>query len=103
MSKTLADKKVNHLIKSVNRDLYNDVFKDRFWVRQYQKAKVDGISYYLFELCDRLQPERNEVIRGWFNEYEVMSYKFWDALNNFIIYSDFWKLYWAKKEKENIQ
>lgn len=103
MSKSLYDKKVNCNVKKLNRQLLNDVFKDRFWARQVQKSKADGIDYYLYELCDREQPERNELIRGWLNYWEICSsYKIWEAMNNFIITSDFWSKYWADKKKSGV-
>ena len=48
MSKTKTDKKVNRKVKEFNKALKKDVFKDRFWVRQYQKTKCDGLNYYLY-------------------------------------------------------
>ena len=103
MSKSLYDKKVNRNVRKLNRQLLDDVFKDRFWARQVQKSKADGIEYYLYELCDREQPERNELIHGWLNYWEICnSYKIWRAMNDFIITSDFWNKYWADKEKSGV-
>lgn len=100
MSKSLYDKKVNRNVKRLNRQLLNDVFGDRFWARQVQKSRADGIEYYLYELCDRKQPERNELIHGWLNYWEICSsHKIWKAMNDFIITSDFWSKYWEAKEK----
>lgn len=100
MSKSLYAKKVNSNIKKLNSQLLHDVFGDRFWARQVQKARgVDGIEYFLYELCDREQPERNTIVH-WANYWEICSsYKVWEEMNNFIITSDFWTKYWEKKEK----
>lgn len=100
MSKTKTDKKVNRKVREFNRELRNDVFKDRFWVRQYQKAQVDGLSYYLYELVDNEQPERNRVIRSWILGISpfFMS-EIWEGMNDFIIKSDFWEQYWRKKNE----
>lgn len=98
MSKTNMDKKVNRYIKKVNKDLENDVFKDRFWLRQYQKGRADGMEYYLYELCDRLEPERNRVVKHWLNGCEALGYYLMRELNDFIITSDFWKLYWEERD-----
>ena len=95
--KSLMDRKVNRDIKDLNRKLEQDVFGRRFWARQYQKAQVDGIGYYLYELCDREQPERNYVIRHWMTGWEIYRFhKVWEEMNNFIVTSDFWAKYHKK-------
>jgi len=100
--KTLTDKKVNKKVKEFNKALKQDLFKDRFWVRQYQKARVDGSNYYLYELMDRIQPERNQVIREWMRgESPFFMSKIYEEMNNFIVFSDFWEKYWKEREKEN--
>lgn len=95
MKKSLYVKKVNRNIRKLNRQLANDVFGNRFWARQYQKARgEDGIDYFLYELCDREQPERNILINGWLNYWAICSsYKVWEAMNDFIVRSDFWSKY----------
>lgn len=104
MSKTKVDKKVNRHIKKLNKDLREDVFGDRFFARQYQKAYVDGLSYYLYELIDRDQPERNRVIRHWLWSGEILhSNKVHIEMNEFIITSDFWKRYWEKHPKKQFR
>ena len=50
MSKTKDDRLVNRNVKKLNRQLANDVFGDRFYARQIQKGKGDGIMYYMYEL-----------------------------------------------------
>ena len=96
--KTKIDKKVNKKVRQFNKELKEDVFNGRFWVRQYQKARVDGVEYYLYELMDREQPERNKLVRGWLLGISpfFMS-EIWDGMNTFIVKSDFWEQYWRKK------
>lgn len=91
--KTKADKKVNRIAKQLNKSIAADVFGNRFWARQAQKAKVDGINYYLYELRDRLQPERNKLLQ-WDNEFAFITFHHLAlAMNDFIIESDFWEKY----------
>lgn len=92
--KTKTDKRINKKIKAFNKTLEKDVFRNRFWVRQYQKQTYDHDQYYLYELCDRLEPERNRVIYKWLrgNSVFFMSDIF-DEMNSFILESDFWELY----------
>jgi hypothetical protein len=90
--KTNIDKKVNKTVKKINNQLKADVFGNRFWIRQYRKSRVDGISYYLYELCDRKQPFRNKIIPGWLDEFEILTFNKLDIeINKFIVSSDFWK------------
>ena len=63
--KSSTDKKVNRIVRKFNKSLKKDVFNGRFWVRQYQKARADGLYYYLYELKDREDPSRDTVIRNW--------------------------------------
>lgn len=92
--KTKTDKRINKKIRAFNKTLEKDVFRNRFWVRQYQKQTYDHSQYYLYELCDRLEPERNRVIYKWLrgNSVFFMSDIF-DEMNSFILESDFWELY----------
>jgi len=39
MSKTLIDKKVNRVIKKLNKQIKQDVFGNRFEARQLQKSR----------------------------------------------------------------
>ena len=94
--KTKVDKKVNKIVKSINRQLKQDVFKDRFWIRQVQKQKNEyGMQFYLFEMRDRLEPNRNSIIaQGWiWGENRFLVSGLYEAINDFIIKSDFWSLY----------
>ena len=97
--KSKVDKKVNRKVREFNKELKKDVFNGRFWVRQYQKARVDGLDYYLYELMDREQPERNEIIRGWILGISAFFMSdIWEGMNNFIITSNFWDKYWEAKK-----
>ena len=98
MSKTKTDKKVNKKVREFNKSLKEDVFENRFWVRQYQKALLDGVSYYLYELIDELGSNRNRIIREWIRgESDFFMHKIFEEMNDFIIKSDFWELW--RKEK----
>ena len=104
MSKSKTDKKVNRLVRNINKQLKADVFGDRFWVRQMQKAKVDGMEYYLYEMKDRLEPNRDSIIaEGWIwggSHFFVSS--IYEAMNDFIVKSDFWSKYnGSYYDKEN--
>ena len=103
MGKTKTDRKVNKKIKAFNRSLRQDVFKDRFWVRQYQKTVVNGSSYYLYELMDREEPDRNRIIYQWIRgESPFFMSEIWEEMNDFIIWSNFWDKYWEGKEKNGV-
>ena len=93
MSKTLEAKKVNRIIKKINRDLQKDVYGDRFYCWQIQKSFGDGIEYFRFKLTDKEQPER-DYITYWFDTFEICKSNkmFWE-INDFIIKSDFWSKY----------
>ena len=95
MSKSKTDKKVNRLVRNINKQLKADVFGDRFWVRQMQKAKVDGMEYYLYEMKDKLEPNRDSIIaEGWIwggSHFFVSS--IYEAMNDFRVKSDFWSKY----------
>lgn len=95
MSKSLIDKKVNRAVKNLNRSLKKDVFGTRFELRQYRKSRGnDGVEYYLYQMIDNEQPERNELVRGWETGYAIIHFSpLWIAMNDFIIKSDFWSKY----------
>lgn len=91
--KTKADKKVNKIARKLNKQLKEDVFGNRFWVRQVAKARVDSVSFYLYELRDRLEPERNITLE-WESEFRLITFDHLALkMNTFIIESDFWSLY----------
>lgn len=97
MSKTKIDRKVNKIVKAMNENLKADVFKDRFWFKQIQKAKNScGMEYYLYELRDRLEPNRNSIIsEGWmWGESPFFENHLWEAMNDFIVKSSFWSIYY---------
>ena len=93
MGKTLGERKMLRKIREFNKSLEKDVFGKRFWIREYQKSRDGNMSYFLYELKDREDPNRDQVIRGWFNEFEY--WKVFEEMNNFIITSDFWEKYRA--------
>ena len=96
MSKTKVDKKINRIVKNINKELEQDVFKNRFWIRQVKKSKgEDNMQYYLYELRDRLEPERNSLLRkGWlWGSSTFLRADFFEEVNDFIIKSDFWAKY----------
>ena len=77
MSKTKTDKKVNRVIKRINKELREDVFKDRFYFRQVEKARGEcNLQYYLYEMCDKLEPERNYIIPWIWRRLSVPSRRF---------------------------
>lgn len=86
-------KKVNRRVRKLNKQLMQDVFGDRFWVKEVQKSYKDDIHYFMYELRDRKEPERNKLI-GWFTEFSLLTFNdLWLEMNNFIVTSDFWKTY----------
>ena len=97
MSKTKDDRLVNRNVKKLNRQLAQDVFGDRFYARQIQKSKGDGVMYYMYELCDREQPNRNRIV-PWETAFAIGTLnKIWTEMNEFIVTSDFWEKYRANK------
>lgn len=102
--KTKVDKKINRIVKGMNKELKEDVFGDRFWLRQVKKQKgEDGMQYYLYELKDRIEPERDTLIRGWLWGHSVfLRAELFDAVNDFIIRSDFWAKYYNDMSRYSI-
>ena len=101
--KTRAEKMVNKEAKRFNKDLKHDLFAGRFYIHQCKKSRCDGTSWFLYELRDREQPERNCLIPGWLNQYDFMR-RVCMEMNDFIICSDFWSKYNGHPEaydKEN--
>ena len=87
-------RKVNRRARQLNKQLAQDVFGNRFWVRQVQKQYKNDIHYFQYELRDRLQPERNRLVSGWLSEFALITFNdLWLEMNDFIITSDFWKTY----------
>ena len=84
------DRKVNKIVKKFNKQLAQDVYKDRFYIKQYKKSIHDDIHYYMYELCDNLQPNRNLII-GWYTSFDILTFNnIAIQMNNFIVDSDFW-------------
>ena len=97
MSKTKDDRLVNRNVKKLNKQLAQDVFGDRFCARQIRKSKGDGVMYYMYELCDREQPNRNRIV-PWETAFAIdILNKIWTEMNEFIVTSDFWEKYRANK------
>ena len=97
MSKTKDDRLVNRNVKKLNRQLTQDVFGDRFYARQIRKSKGDGVMYYMNEVCDREQPNRNRIV-PWETAFAIDTLnKIWTEMNEFIVTSDFWEKYRANK------
>lgn len=87
-------RKVNRRARQLNKQLNQDVFGNRFWIKEVNKQYLNGIHYFMYELRDRLQPERNQIINEWFNEFQLLKFNdLWIKMNDFIITSDFWKKY----------
>lgn len=87
-------RKVNRRARELNKQLKQDVFGNRFWIREYCKQYVNDVHYFMYELRDREQPNRNEVIPEWFNEFQLLKFNdLWLKMNDFIIGSDFWDKY----------
>lgn len=104
MAKTKQDKKINRIARELNKELEKDLFKDRFWVHQVKKSKgVDDLQYYLYELCDRLEPERNSIFNcGWLWGGSIfLKSDFFEQMNDFIVKSDFWAKYWNDESRYN--
>lgn len=97
MAKTKMDRKVNKMVRQFNKSLREDLFKDRFWVRQMQKATVDGLQYYLYECIDNLHPENNRIVLWQYGGSYFFMSKIWEEMNDLIVRSDFWDLYHANR------
>lgn len=87
-------KRVNRRIRQLNKQLKEDVFGNRFELRQVKKAFGDGIELFLYEMRDNLQPERNCYCSQWYSAFDICKFNNIDIdINNFIVKSDFWKTY----------
>ncbi len=81
--KTAKDREVNAMARKINREVATSSFGDRYSVRQAQKANG---AYYLYEMCDKVNPENNRIVRRWLSYYNIV--KFNDLvmeLNDFIV------------------
>ena len=103
MAKTRTDRKVNRKVKQFNKELREDVFKGRFEVRQLEKTRVDGMQYYLYEVRDNHHPERNRIVPWEWGDSIFFMNKIWEEMNDLIITSDFWTLYWAERKAQEEQ
>lgn len=94
--KTKQDKNLNHICKTLNRQLRHDVFQDRFTVRQIRKdGFVDdhSLHWYIMELCDKKDPSRNKLfhLTNWYGK--SMMCEVYSKMNDFIVESDFWNTF----------
>lgn len=93
--KSKSDKKVNRLVKSLNRQIRNDVFGDRFSLLQvFKTGKYDCHDYhvFLYRFIDKKHPDRN--FEKYFDEGEILiQKKLYIEMNEFIILSDFWNTF----------
>lgn len=103
MAKTKTDRKVNRKVKQFNKELREDVFKGRFEVRQLEKTRVDSMQYYLYEVRDNHHPERNRIVPWEWGDSIFFMNKIWMEMNDLIITSDFWDLYWAERRAKEEQ
>jgi hypothetical protein len=100
MAKNKTDKRINKIVKQINRELKQDVFGDRFWLKQIRKTRVDGLNYYLYELKDRQEPNRDSYTKSWiWGESQFVISSFNESINDFIVRSDFWAKYWNDETK----
>ena len=91
--KNIDDRRVNKNVRKLNKELQNDVFRDRFEARQYKKSRKEGISYYMYLLIDNKHPERNMIV-PWESAFSIYQFNhIWLAMNDFIVSSDFWQTY----------
>ena len=81
-----------------NKYMYEDVFKNRFKyrIKEYRYNEYEPYySLFCVEFIDEEEPERNK--EDWFDFHNIIWGGFgacknaWQVMNNFIIYSDFWK------------
>ena len=47
MPESKVHKRINKKVREFNKELKEDIFNGRFELRQYQKAKLDDMHYYL--------------------------------------------------------
>ena len=91
MKKTTERKRVNRKVKHINKNIRQDVFKDRFEVRQYRFVRKHGTYYYCYKLIDHKDKSRNKII-WWKSGFEILNFQAIEVeLNDFIVTSDFWK------------
>lgn len=104
MAKSKEERRINRIVRKINKQLQEDVFKDRFWIRQVRKQKdEDGFTYYLYEMIDRQEPDRNSIIpQGWlWGGSQFIASDLYEAINDFIVKSSFWSIYFNDPERYN--
>ena len=91
--KTKIDKKMNQIVKQINKKMFNDVFKNCFYFQQVSKKRIDNKQYYLYKICDNIQTER-EAYLEWITPNSCLIFSaFYELANDFIVKSDFWARY----------
>lgn len=103
MKRTKADKKVNRIVRQINKQLRDDVFGDRFSVVQLKRtAPYDDCRsyfYYIYQLRDAAQPDRN--CEAHYSQDEITMTNglcILKNLNDFIVESNFWDIFDTKEE-----
>lgn len=102
MAKTKIDRKINRVVRKINKDLREDLFGNRFWIQQVKKSRdEDGLQYYLYMMRDRLEPNRDAYI-GWiWGGSMFLASDFYKPINDFIVKSDFWSKYFNDETRYN--
>lgn len=57
--KTKSDKRMNRTAKAINKMLKNDEVISNYRVQQYVKHRIEGISYYVYQI---INIETNKVL-----------------------------------------
>lgn len=104
------DKKIVHFVKVLNRQVRNDVFGERFYLRQIAKGAdvTRDNRYYDYEFVDNEDPKRNFKHRYWLSKhgteisYAFLCHQVAFDYNNFIIKSDFWEKYYNNSNERSI-
>lgn len=100
--KNKQDKKVNKSVRMLNKNIREDVFGNRFEIRQVQKSRYTDcpeICIYRYKLIDYEEQKRNYETR-WYSCFEIcVLNKLWIEMNDFIVKSDFWYKYRSGKNE----
>ena len=86
-------RKLNKMIRNINKNLQTDVFKDRFYIKVHRQDKSRNSLCYLCEVVDTKNPIECPFLTNycWFNK--VSEYELKSLLNHVIVQSDFWRDY----------
>lgn len=103
-----AIRRDNRYIRNFNRDLQEDIFKGRFYIKMLSREvrNFDDNSgfyfWYHLQVIDRENPEATKDL--WLDRYEIYDGPFdglrglYKAVNETIVESDFWQKYREKGE-----